>query len=239
MPTPVRIVPNPLDNALIIQADAQQYQDILKLLKDLDIPPRQILLEARIYSVALSGSFVSGVSAQFQKVSGANRQLLGSLTNAAGVAGVALSFGALVGQSRELLAFLNLSENASRVTVLSEPSLIATDSIPATITVGSQVPVQTSAATTVAGATTTTTGIGSHNTGVTMQVNARVNPSGVVTLVINQEVSKPGAGAGIGLGIARAFYDAGARVAIGDVRQGALDALFVTAPVDMGNGWSL
>jgi len=43
----------------------------------------------------------------------------------------------------------------------------------------------------VAGATTTTTGISSHNTGVTMQVNARVNPSGVVTLIINQEVSKP------------------------------------------------
>lgn len=190
-PSRVRIVPNPLDNALIIQADAQQYQDILKLLKDLDIPPRQILLEARIYSVVLSGSFVSGVSAQFQKVSGANRQLLGSLTSAGGAATAALSFGALVGQSRELLAFLNLSENASRVHVLSEPSLIATDSIPATITVGSQVPVETSAATTVAGATTTTTGISSHNTGVTMQVNARVNPSGVVTLIINQEVSKP------------------------------------------------
>ncbi len=190
-PSRVRIVPNPLDNALIIQADAQQYQDILKLLKDLDIPPRQILLEARIYSVALSGSFVSGVSAQFQKVSGKDRSLLGSLANSGSVAGVALSFGALVGQSRELLAFLNLSENASRVTVLSEPSLIATDSIPATITVGSQVPVETSAATTVAGATTTTTGISSHNTGVTMQVNARVNPSGVVTLIINQEVSKP------------------------------------------------
>jgi general secretion pathway protein D len=184
-------VPNPLDNALIIQADAQQYQDILKLLKDLDIPPRQILLEARIYSVALSGSFVSGVSAQFQKVSGKDRSLLGSLTNVSGAAGVALSFGALVGQSRELLAFLNLSENASRVHVLSEPSLIATDSIPATITVGSQVPVETSVATAVAGATTTTTGISSHNTGVTMQVNARVNPSGVVTLIINQEVSKP------------------------------------------------
>jgi general secretion pathway protein D len=191
MPSQVRIVPNPLDNALIIQADAQQYQDILKILKDLDIPPRQILLEARIYSVALSGSFASGVSAQFQKRSGADKSFLGSLVNSGGASVVALQAGALVGQSRELLAFLNLSENASRVRVLSEPSLIATDSIPATITVGAQVPVQTSASTTVAGATTTTTGIASHNTGVTMQVNARVNPSGVVTLIINQEVSKP------------------------------------------------
>jgi len=34
------------------------------------------------------------------------------------------------------------------------------------------------------------------STGVTMQVNARVNPSGVVTLMINQQISSPGAGAG-------------------------------------------
>ena len=34
--TAAAIVPNPLDNALIIQADAQQYQNILKILKELD-----------------------------------------------------------------------------------------------------------------------------------------------------------------------------------------------------------
>jgi general secretion pathway protein D len=31
--------------------------------------------------------------------------------------------------------------------------------------------------------------IGSRNTGVTLQVNARVNPSGVVTLIVDQEIS--------------------------------------------------
>jgi general secretion pathway protein D len=90
---------------------------------------------------------------------------------------------------------LNLSENVGRTHIISEPSLIATDSIPATITVGSQVPVQTSSSTTVAGSSTVTSSISSQNTGVTMQVNARINPSGVVTLMINQEVSSPGAGA--------------------------------------------
>jgi general secretion pathway protein D len=38
--------------------------------------------------------------------------------------------------------------------------------------------------------TVTQQAIGARNTGVTMQVNARVNPSGVVTLIINHEVSK-------------------------------------------------
>src|SRR5262249_8787988 len=79
-PPPPRIVANPLDNALIIQADAQQYQAVLKLLKDLDVPPRQILLEAKIYSVAMNGAFSSGVSAALQKVSGTDRRPIAALT---------------------------------------------------------------------------------------------------------------------------------------------------------------
>jgi general secretion pathway protein D len=177
---------------LIIQADAQQLQNILKILKDLDIAPRQILLEAKIYSIALTGSFSSGVSAQFQKATGnTNHSILGALSN---TGATSLSTGFLVGQSRELLAFLSLSENIGRSRILSEPSLIATDSIPASITVGTQVPVQTASSAVNAGTSTVSSTISSHNTGVTMQVNARVNPSGVVTLIINQEVSKPAGG---------------------------------------------
>jgi general secretion pathway protein D len=193
LPPPVRIVPNPLDNALIIQADAQVLQAILKILKDLDVPPRQILLEAKIYSVDLTGTFASGVAASLQPADSANKSLLGSLSSA----GTNLSAGALVGKSRELLATLSLSENVSRAHVLSEPSLIATDSIPATLNVGTQIPVTTGTTTIpTGGGTTVQQSISSENTGVTLQVQARVNPSGVVTLIINQQVSTPSAGAG-------------------------------------------
>ncbi|HSP67090.1 MAG TPA: type II secretion system secretin GspD [Bryobacteraceae bacterium] len=185
---PPRIVPNPLDNSLLIQADAQQYQAILKLLKELDVAPRQILLEAKIYSVAMTGSFAMGVNYYYQKVSGQERKPMASLVNAV----TTLSAGTLVGQAKELLAFLSLQDNAGNARVISEPSLIATDSIPASINVGTQVPVLTGTIITPGGGTNTQSqGISSHNTGVTLQVNARVNPSGVVTLIINQEVSKP------------------------------------------------
>ena len=63
-----RIVPNPLDNSLLIQSSATQYQSILKLMDQLDIPPRQILLEAKIYEVSLTGAFASGVTAVLQKI---------------------------------------------------------------------------------------------------------------------------------------------------------------------------
>ena len=185
---PPRIVANPLDNSLLIQADAQQYQSVLKLLKELDVPPRQILLEAKIYSVAMTGSFAMGVNYAFQKVSGQDHTLVGSLTNAV----TQLSAGTLVGHARELLVFLSAADNAGNARVISEPSLIATDSIPASINVGTQVPVLTGTTITPGGGTNTQTqGISSHDTGVTLQVNARVNPSGVVTLIINQEVSNP------------------------------------------------
>ena len=185
-----RIIPNPLDNSLLIQANGQQYQSILKLLKDLDIPPRQILLEAKIYSVDLSGDFESGVSAALQRKTGTDKGLLGTLSNGLST----IQAGALIGRSKELLGYLSLQENTSRAHIISEPSLIATDSIPASINVGTQVPTlqgQVASPVQVGGTNALVQSISSHNTGVTLNVNARVNPSGVVTLIIDQEVSKP------------------------------------------------
>jgi general secretion pathway protein D len=195
-----RIIPNPLDNSLLIQGTPQEYQSILKLLRELDIPPRQILLEAKIYEVSLTGAFASGVAAYLQsrEVNGASaggrvdsaRQFVAAFTGAA----TALQAGALIGRSRELLAFLNLRENATKSKVISAPSLIATDSIAASINVGNEVPTLTSTIPSnvqTGGNTQFAQSISSRNTGVTLNVMARVNPSGIVTLIINQEVSAP------------------------------------------------
>jgi general secretion pathway protein D len=184
---PPRIIANPLDNKLIIQADAQQYQNILKILKELDVPPRQILLEAKIYSVTLSDTFTSNITAQLQQAGATGLQLLGGLA-ASGTTN--LSVGAMVGQSRQLLLTLSASEARTYSKLLSEPSLIATDSIPATIQVTTQVPVSTGTTTIPsAGGAITNSSVSSENVGLTLQVNARINSSGVVTLVINQENS--------------------------------------------------
>lgn len=199
---PPRIIANPLDNKLIIQADAQQYQNILKILKDLDVPPRQILLEAKIYSVTLSDAFTSSVTATLAQngASGSSPlQLLGSIISSApGITG-----GAVVGQSRQLLLALSANENRAYSKLLSEPSLIATDSIPASINVGTQVPVSTGTTNIPsAGGVVSSSGVSSENTGITLQVNARVNSSGVVTLIINQEISNVDSAASNAVGTA-------------------------------------
>ncbi len=194
MPASPRIVPNPFDSTLLIQATRQEYDQILKLLKELDVSPRQVLIQAKIYEVNLTGAFASGVGAFLQKISGAERQLAGSF-NSSGNIGVSLSTGMLVGQSRQLLAFLTAQEDNRRAKVISAPSVIATDSIAASITVGSEVPTLASQAVAgglqVGGNSLFANTVQSRQTGVTLDITARVNPSGIVTLMINQEVSAP------------------------------------------------
>lgn len=185
-----RIVPNMTNNSLLIQATPQEYQSITKLLRELDVPPRQILLEARIYEVSLTGAFSSGVAAYLQQRSGSTHQVLASLVNAA----TNVSAGMLIGKSRELMAALQLQENATKAKVISAPSLIATDGIAASINVGNEVPVLTStvpSSVQSGGNTQFAQTIGNRNTGVTLNVMAQINPSGIVTLIINQEVSAP------------------------------------------------
>src|SRR5581483_2959022 len=69
-------------------------------------------------------------------------QFLGSLVGSA----TNLSAGVLVGKTRELLATVNLLASDTKARVISAPSLIATDSMPATMNVGIEVPVLTSTA---------------------------------------------------------------------------------------------
>ena len=185
-----KIIPNPFDNTLLIQGTRQEYESIIRLLKDIDVPPRQVLIEAKIYEVSLTGELKNGVQA-FLKQRSPNPQ--GRELTAAMSGGIALSVGALVDQSRELLLQLASTEFTTKARVLSAPSVIATDSIPATINVGDEVPTLTAQAVTGAqqgGNSLFANSIQSRNSGVTLNVMARVNPMGVVTMTINQEVER-------------------------------------------------
>jgi general secretion pathway protein D len=190
-----RIVPNPFDNTLLIQGTSQEYASITNLLRQLDIPPRQVLIQMKIYELDLSGAFSEGITAYLEQA-GANGTGLGrALSVAMSQGGVGLSLGTLVGASKEILGVLQAQETKGTARVLSAPSIIATDSIPATMNVGTDVPVLTSQALLNGvqsnGSSAFASTVGSESTGITMNVMARISPSGVVTMVIDQDVSAP------------------------------------------------
>ena len=190
-----RIIPNPFDNTLLIQGTRDEYESILRLMRDIDVPPRQVLIEAKIYEVSLTGALASGVAAFLQKrTAGAQGTDLRKFTGSLAEGSVGLSAGMLIGQTQELLAFLTATENDTRTKVISAPSVIATDSVPASINVGIEVPTLTAQALTGAqsgGSSLFANSVQNRNSGVTLAIMARVNPSGIVTLEVNQEVSAP------------------------------------------------
>jgi general secretion pathway protein D len=195
------VIPNPFDNTLLIQSTPQEYEQLVHLLRQLDVPPRQVLIDAKIYEVELSGALAEGVTLFLQKrgFDAGTGQAGGSvpskiLTAASSGAGLSLTAGALVLKSHELLGFLSAQETKQHTHIISAPSIIATDSIPAMMNVGQDVPVLTSQAVggvQQGGSSLFTNTVSNRSTGVTLNIVARVNPSGVVTMIINQDVSAP------------------------------------------------
>lgn len=197
-----RVIANPTNNTLLIQATQQEYEGIQQLIRELDVPPRQVLIEAKIYSIDLTHAFSSDVSAALQTLSGSTgptgpaaitstaASLLGGLAAAPVSGGVTLSAATLVGKSRALSGVVSLMETEGNSKIISSPSVIATDSIPASINVGATVPTEAGSTTSALGSVTT--GISNVSTGIGLNITARVTPSGIVTMIINQNVSNPG-----------------------------------------------
>jgi general secretion pathway protein D len=203
----VRIVPDIINNLLIVQATQQEWEVIRKTLGQLDIAPRQVLIDAQIYEVTLTDAFSSGVRAYLRQrgqtagVGGAlaTRKLVGGFADGA----FGLSIGHLIGETRELVAFLDAQKTYGRTRVVSAPSVIATDNLPASINVGSEIPILTSQGVVpgaqAGGTSLFTNTIANRNTGVILNITARVSASGIVTMLINQEVSSPQAAASGGI----------------------------------------
>jgi general secretion pathway protein D len=189
------IVPNPFDNTLLVQGTPQEWQQINNLLRQIDVPPRQVLIEMKIYELDLTGAFSAGITAYMEQQGTNASGLTRALSIATGSTGLGLSVGTLVGNTREILGVLQLQETHGNARIISAPSIIATDSIPATMNVGEDVPVLTSQAVVpgaqAGGNSLFANTVGSESTGVTMNILARVSPAGVVTMVIDQDVSSP------------------------------------------------
>ena len=190
----IRVVADPITHSLIIQATPQEYAEIERTLSQLDILARQVLIDAQIYEVVLDDSLSFGVSATLQnRGTLANPQTTASFTNGGLLAAQTFAY---VGRARELLAFLNASENRSRVRTISAPSVLVSDNMVASFEVGADIPVPTTSAVNPAAGGTDIFAFAQtiqfRTTGVILRVLPQITASGRVTLSISQEVSQAG-----------------------------------------------
>lgn len=187
----LRIMFDEHNNALIIQATPHDYEIVERTLQELDTLPRQVLIDARIYEVDLTGDLTLGLQAFLDKKG--NRPSINTSGSFGGITpSLAFQTFAILHNTYELQVFLNASENRSRVKTLSAPSILVTDNTQARIQVGSEVPVPIGSAltpVTSGGSSIFAQTIQFRDTGVILAVTPRISTSGIVTLQLAQEVS--------------------------------------------------
>lgn len=209
----VQIIADKDNNAIVILATQAEYSLIEGAIKKLDIAPRQVLIEAKIARVTLSGSFKLGLNWAFQNglrigtgnilsvnpaaantpatsTAAGNPFGISDVSKFATGSGFNYAWSNFLNGGDTINAIFNMLAVDSRTRVISTPSLIATDNQKSQIQVGQSIP-------TVTGATVTpgtgTSGVVTSNqyvnTGVQFSVTPRVNAGGQISLDMSVELS--------------------------------------------------
>ena len=140
----VRITPDEHNNKLLIRASERNYKKILEILRRIDQPPLQVLINATLAEVTLNKNLQYGVQFFFQKNHGKAGAIGFSTADALAIApvtpGLNLIAGSLGSDPRVILDAL-AQETAVRV--VSSPSVVVLHNQQATLEVGDQVPIIT------------------------------------------------------------------------------------------------
>lgn len=189
----VNIIADEERNALVVMATPEEYAQVEKALRKLDVAPNQVLVQASIIEVTLTDEFNFGLEWYFRNGRGTKTGTGQLDLGESGIAAIVPGFSySIVDTADKIALALNTLASNTKLKVISSPSLMVLDNRTATITVGDQVPVRTSE--TVSQATSgdtpiITSSIQFRDTGVTLEVTPRVNNGGKVIMDIRQEVS--------------------------------------------------
>jgi general secretion pathway protein D len=198
----VRIIADEVNNALIIVATAQEYAVIEKVIKQLDIMPLQVLIEATIVAVQLTDDLKYGIRWYFSHNNSQNAGGLQTegLSDVLGITASKLALGAATGgfgyafvsDSKDVIAVLNAAADDNKINVISSPSLMVLNNQEASIQVGDEVPIRTSESTNTSSSIDPiqTSSIQMRETGVSLMVKPRVNANGLVIMDVEQSVDK-------------------------------------------------
>ena len=180
----IKITPDEIRNALVIEAAPADYRVIRNVLKKIDVLPRQVLIEATIAEIDYSIITDLGVKWEFLKGASFGRGLQNLTSSGAG-----LTFA--IGIADELRVTLDALERENKAQILSSPHVLASDNVEARIDISQEIPT-VSAETIIpsGGSSITTTTVQYRDTGVLLAVTPHINERGLVTMDVYQEVSE-------------------------------------------------
>lgn len=175
------MVADDLRNAIIFYTSPAKYQSLLPIIKQLDVLPAQVMVEAKFVEVTLTDKFSNGI--EWAISNGLNTESvtpLSRFTNG--------SFAFNVSDLNYDLA-LNFLKQDDKVKVLSNPRILVTNGNSANINVGTEVPVLTTQSNDV-DTDRVLQSVQYRSTGVDLSITPTVNSHGIVSLRIAQSVSE-------------------------------------------------
>jgi type II secretion system protein D len=212
----VRVVPDEASSSLLVTANVHLFAQVNKMIEEMDVPPAQVLVEARL--VQISANYLDQMGVRFspngsQVFSGADFQnsLMPSLggtyqkgignnttvnnpLNAGGSSGVASVAQALTSlRSGVLTGNMNMDfliqflHQKTDATVISEPQITISDNDMGKLFVGQVIQIETG--TTIPSVGGSTQNFVPKNVGVIVEVEPHINDSGDVQLRIRAESS--------------------------------------------------
>jgi general secretion pathway protein D len=181
-----RVTADDTRNTIIVRAKREDHEQIEGILRSLDSPTRQILMEATIAEVSLTDEISIGTRWFFES---GNWDFRSSDLQNGGVSGSNPGFTAVFGAGGANLALSALA-GVTDVKVISSPTLMVVDNKEGLLQIGDQVPiaVQKSSGAENPNAPVLTQ-VEYRDTGVILRVRPRVGAGGKVLLEISQEVS--------------------------------------------------
>jgi general secretion pathway protein D len=187
----VRVTPDERNNKLLIKASERNYKKILQILRRIDRPPLQVLINATLAEVTLNKNLQYGVQFFLQKNKGMGGAIGFSTSDALAIAPVMPGLNLIAGNlNSDPRVIIDALAKETAVRIVSSPSVVVLHNQQAVLEVGDQVPIITREAQSVINPDSPTVNeIEFKNTGVILNVTPRINSNGLVTMEIQQEVS--------------------------------------------------
>jgi general secretion pathway protein D len=213
----VRIVADEISNALVVLATRRDWNQILNVLRELDVVPRQVVIEVLIAEVSLNKDMQFGIQSILTNPGGLGPIPSGTPVPTGTGDGFSSILGLPPGVNDDLLkrvisvdptgaltaiitdqssfrVQLDALAQAGRLKVLASPHILTADNREASIHIGTEIPILTSQSNVpgisgVNGQTALVNNVQYRSTGVILHVLPQVNADGLVNLQVRQEVS--------------------------------------------------
>jgi type II secretion system protein D len=181
----VTVVGDEKSNKLVISTSPRYMETVLTIVRELDRPPPQVMIEVLLAEVTLDTARSWGMDAKIGPIGGDMTRIgytaVGAgVTSAIGVPNFAVS-------SAEFQLLVRALESQGKLEVLSNPQVMAKDNEEAQIQVGENVPIVNGVERFAQGNSQAT--IERKDVGIILKVTPSISPDGFVQMKINPEIS--------------------------------------------------